>query len=76
MRAEEAGLSKGRRPDKAGQAAPDTELKDADDEPATLADVKGEPVLVNLWATWCAPCVKELPTLAGLAGAGRGRARA
>jgi thiol-disulfide isomerase/thioredoxin len=65
---EEAGLSKGLSRDKAGQAAPDVDLKDADDEPATLADAKGRPVLVNIWATWCAPCVKELPTLQALAG--------
>ena len=66
--AEEAGLSKGVSKDKAGQAAPDTELKDADDEPATLADAKGKHLLVNIWATWCAPCVKELPTLQALGG--------
>ena len=65
---EEAGLLKGLSKDKAGQAAPDTELKDADEEAATLADAKGKPLLVNLWATWCAPCVKELPTLQALAG--------
>jgi thiol-disulfide isomerase/thioredoxin len=35
-----------------------------------LADLKGKPVLVNLWATWCAPCVKELPTLDKLAKSG------
>jgi thiol-disulfide isomerase/thioredoxin len=28
-----------------------------------LADLKGQPLLVNFWATWCAPCVKELPLL-------------
>ena len=33
----------------------------------TLADFKGKPVLLNLWATWCGPCVKELPTLDALA---------
>ena len=51
----------------AGQPAPDIELMDADNEPATLADAKGKPLLVNIWATWCAPCVKELPTLQSLA---------
>ena len=33
----------------------------------SLAEFQGVPVLVNLWATWCAPCVKELPTLDRLA---------
>jgi thiol-disulfide isomerase/thioredoxin len=53
--------------DQAGKPAPDVELSDAEDEPATLADAKGQPVLVNIWATWCAPCVKELPTLQAVA---------
>ena len=37
-----------------------------DGKPVTLADFKGQVVVVNLWATWCAPCVKEMPTLAKL----------
>jgi thiol-disulfide isomerase/thioredoxin len=45
---------------------PDVQLFDADNESATLSDTAGEPVLVNLWASWCAPCVKELPTLDAL----------
>ena len=31
-----------------------------------LSDFKNKPVIINLWATWCAPCVKELPSLAKL----------
>lgn len=50
----------------AGQAFPDAEILNADDDPATLSDAQGTPVLVNLWASWCAPCVKELPTLDAL----------
>ena len=36
---------------------------DADDKPLQLADYKGKTVLLNFWATWCAPCVKEMPSL-------------
>jgi len=46
-----------------GQAAPATVFNDPDGGEISIADFKGTPVLVNLWATWCAPCVKELPTL-------------
>ena len=58
---------------------PPPTFKDPDGKPVKLADFKGKPVLVNLWATWCAPCVKELPTLdklralSGAAQRGRGQ---
>ena len=51
----------------AGTAAPATPFEDPDAEPASLADFRGRPVLVNLWATWCAPCIAEMPTLDALA---------
>jgi thiol-disulfide isomerase/thioredoxin len=35
--------------------------------PATLTQFRGKPLMVNLWATWCAPCVAEMPTLETLA---------
>jgi thiol-disulfide isomerase/thioredoxin len=50
-----------------GQPAPETTFSDPDGGEISLVDFKGTPVLVNLWATWCAPCVKELPTLNALA---------
>jgi len=43
--------------------APDVRFTDADGEQMSLGDFEGKVVLLNLWATWCAPCVKELPDL-------------
>ena len=52
----------------AGMALPDINVIGPDGAEVTLADISGgEPMLVNLWASWCVPCVKELPTLLALA---------
>ncbi len=45
---------------------PTAPLMDAGGAQTTLAAWRGKVVLVNLWATWCAPCVEEMPTLAAL----------
>ncbi|PTW63447.1 thiol-disulfide isomerase/thioredoxin [Breoghania corrubedonensis] len=44
-------------------------FKSADGKDMTVADFKGKTVLLNLWATWCAPCRKEMPALDRLEGA-------
>ncbi len=46
-----------------GEAAPSVPFNSPDGTPIDLGKFKGRPLLVNLWASWCAPCVKELPTL-------------
>ena len=43
------------------------QLPDLDGASHSLAGWKGQPMVVNFWATWCAPCVKEMPTLDALA---------
>jgi len=53
-----------------GQAFPDVKFLDEEDKPMSYQPLRGVPTLVNLWATWCAPCVKELPTLDALAKSG------
>ncbi len=51
----------------AGTPAPNALFQDPAGEVTSVADFQGKPVLVNLWATWCAPCVAEMPTLDALA---------
>jgi thiol-disulfide isomerase/thioredoxin len=42
-------------------------LNDLSGKPQALAQWKGKPLLVNFWATWCGPCVQEMPELSSLA---------
>jgi thiol-disulfide isomerase/thioredoxin len=46
--------------------APEVSFTDHSGATVRLADFRGHAVLVNLWATWCGPCVKEMPSLARL----------
>jgi len=48
------------------QSAPDFTLRSADGAPVRLAEQRGQVVMVNFWATWCAPCRIEMPHLARL----------
>jgi len=45
---------------------PDLAFDDANGQPKKLSDWRGKTVLVNLWATWCVPCRREMPSLEGL----------
>lgn len=47
----------------AGFSAPDFTLKTPEGEEYTLSELKGNAVLVNLWATWCPPCRAEMPAI-------------
>jgi thiol-disulfide isomerase/thioredoxin len=49
-----------------GLKLPDLAFEDGDGKPRKLSDWRGKTVLVNLWATWCVPCRKEMPALEGL----------
>ncbi len=52
------------------QRLPDLTFLDADGKPVKLSDFRGRMVLLNLWATWCVPCRKEMPALDELAARG------
>lgn len=51
------------RPVGAGAVAPEFEVTDLEGNPARLSDHAGEVVMVNIWATWCAPCRYEMPSM-------------
>jgi cytochrome c biogenesis protein CcmG/thiol:disulfide interchange protein DsbE len=50
-----------------GSVAPDFSLVDLDGNMVHLADLRGQPVIVNFWASWCGPCVDEFPLLKSVA---------
>jgi thiol-disulfide isomerase/thioredoxin len=50
-----------------GDEAPDMVFSDPAGKDVTLANFRGKAILVNLWATWCGPCVAEMPMLDGIA---------
>ncbi|MGB5077878.1 MAG: TlpA disulfide reductase family protein [Sphingorhabdus sp.] len=57
----------------AGQSAPQAKFHGRDGRQVALSDYAGRAVLLNLWATWCAPCKAEMPTLDALAALEEGK---
>jgi cytochrome c biogenesis protein CcmG/thiol:disulfide interchange protein DsbE len=57
-----SGCYSGSRPSRVGLAAPDFTVRDSD-RTVTLSQLKGQIVVLNFWATYCVPCVEEIPSL-------------
>ncbi|MBZ5646773.1 MAG: TlpA family protein disulfide reductase [Acidobacteriia bacterium] len=57
-----AGCDRGSKPAMVGNPAPDFTVTDAD-RTVSLKDLRGKVVVLNFWATWCPPCVDEMPSL-------------
>ena len=58
---------------RAGAVAPDFSVKMTDGTTRKLSSLRGKPVMLHFWATWCPPCVRELPMIAEAAEAYAGR---
>jgi len=57
-----SGCYSGSRPPRIGSNAPDFTVQDSD-RSVTLSQYRGQVVVLNFWATWCPPCVEEMPSL-------------
>lgn len=57
------GLSRSFQPPGVGSTAPDFEAYDLEGDPVRFRDLKGEVILLNIWATWCPPCREEMPSM-------------
>jgi len=50
-------------PVEVGTTAPDFAARDLEGNPVRIADLRGHVVLLNIWATWCPPCLEEMPSM-------------